>query len=421
MNISSSTGVLKLAFKAITESPLRSGLTALGIIVGTALVIIVLSVGAGVRGLILDQLSDITPETLWIEVQVPSEGTRAQKDAATGEAIATGVQITTMKLRDVDDLLKLPNVEIGFPAVIGQEKLSYRSEEKRATFWAISDKYDESQGLDMQSGRFFTEREDRSLMQVVVIGSDIKDTLFGNEEAVGKKIKVAGKSFRVVGVAESIGTQFFMNMDEMIYLPVRTAQKKVLGYDHLMAISITMENGAYLEQTVSQVQRVLRKNHNIKDPEKDDFVVRTMDESMEIVDTVTGGISILLFSLACISLLVGGVGIMNIMYVIVTERTREIGLKKAIGASPFLIRLQFLSEAIVLSCVGGVIGIAVGVGMAYLVSVIAGAFDVSWPLIIQPNAILLAFCASAGIGILFGYAPAGKAAKMHPVEAMRSA
>lgn len=417
---SSFWGTIQLALKSLTESPLRSGLTALGIIVGTALVIIVLSVGAGVRGLILHQLSDITPESLWIEVQVPSAGTRSQKDASTGEAVASGVQIKTLKIKDMEDLLKLSNIKTGFSVVMGQEKLSYRNNEKRTMFWAVTDQYPQAQSLDIAEGRFFTEREESSLEPVVVIGSDIKKTLFGAGQAIGEKINIGGKLFRVIGIAKPIGTKFFMNMDEVIYLPLRTAQKKILGYDYLAAISLIMKDSTFLQQTVSSAQYLLRKNHHIKNPEKDDFVVRTMDESMDIVNTVTGGISLLLFSLASISLLVGGVGIMNIMYVVVTERTKEIGVKKAIGASPFLIRLQFLSEAIILSVLGGLMGICIGVALSYFVSVIAGLFDINWSFIIPIHAVALAFGTSVGIGILFGYAPAGKAAKMNPVDAMRS-
>ncbi len=411
--------ILKMSLRALQDNKTRSVLTALGVIVGTAIVIIVLSVGAGVRGLILHQLSSITPETLWIEVQIPLKGTRAEKDAATGQAISSGVQIKTLKIDDLDDLKKIPNIEDGYAVVIGQEKFTYHSEEKRAIYWGVSPQYQKMENLKMSSGRFFSMKDDNSLSKMVVLGKDIKETLFGNQEAVGKKIKIKGQSFTVIGVAEQVGTKYFMDMDEMVYIPVQTAQKKILGQDHLQGISLKMKNKDLLPTTKSQIERSLRRNHHIDDPEKDDFVVRTLDESMEIIDMVTDAISILLFALASISLVVGGIGIMNVMYVAVTDRTQEIGLKKAIGASPFAIRFQFLSESVVICTIGGILGIGLGISISWLVSFIAGHLQYYWPFILPTSSVLLAFWISVGIGIVFGYAPANKGSKLNPIEALQ--
>ncbi|QQS59376.1 ABC transporter permease [Candidatus Peregrinibacteria bacterium] len=414
-------GILRLSLKALRNSPGRSALTALGIIVGTAIVIIVLSVGAGVRALILNQIASITPETIWIEVQVPSRGSRAEKDRTSGQALVTGIQITTLTTGDKDSLLKLSNIETGYTLAMGQEKFTHKGTEKRATFWATNTEYATTENLTFSEGRFFTPKENESLAQVVVLGSGIKKELYGDSPAVGQNIRMGEKNFRVIGVAEEMGLKFFMTVDDFVYLPIKTAQKKILGQNHVNAIGLKMKNRQLLSTTVSQAERVLRKNHGIKNPDKDDFVVRTMDQSMDIINTVTNGISLLLFSIACISLVVGGVGIMNVMYVAVTERTSEIGLKKAIGASPFAIRFQFLSESIIICLLGGFLGIGLGSSIAYLVSVVAHLFTFDWPFILPTSSIVLGIGISAGVGLVFGYAPAGKAAKMNPIDALRKA
>mgnify|MGYP006282665841 CR=1 FL=1 len=411
--------LLRLAFNALFDNKVRSALTTLGVIVGTAIVIIVLSVGAGVRGLILAQVTSITPETLWIEVQIPTSGTRTERHQQSGQGMVAGVQITTLSLDDAEDLKRVPNVADSYGLSIGQTKLTYEGNEDTVTFWATETSYAEMENMPFAEGRFFTRAEDEELAQVIVLGSETKHNLFGNRPAVGKKLKLKGQTFKVVGVLDEVGMKFFMNMDEFAFLPVRTAHKKVLGIDHLMAIGVQMENKNLIASTISRVERVLRNNHDIDDPEDDDFAVRTMDEAMEIIDTVTNAISLLLFSIACISLVVGGIGIMNVMYVAVTERTHEIGLKKAIGAPPHAIRFQFLAEAVMICSLGGALGIALGAGISYLVSVVANAMAFDWPFILPPEAIAIGFGISSALGIVFGFAPANKAASLNPIEALR--
>jgi putative ABC transport system permease protein len=412
--------ILKMSLQALQENKTKSALTVLGVVVGTAIVIIVLSVGAGVRGLILTQLGGITAESVWVEVQVPSKGTQGEKDSRSGQARVRGVQITTMTTDDMEDLVKLRNIENGFAIAIGQEKFTYKSEEKRTMFWGVSDQYPIMEDIEITEGSFFTAAENESLSQVAVLGPDIAETLFGNQSPIDKKIRVKGQNYKVIGITEKVGTQYFMNMDEMVFIPIQTAQKLILGQNHIDAISLKMEDKNLLVPTIKQIERKMRKNHGIKDPNKDDFVVRTMDEAMEIIDTVTDAISLLLFSIGCISLIVGGVGIMNVMYVSVIERTQEIGLKKAIGAKPMDIRMQFLIESICICLIGGIIGIALGIGISYGVSFLARYLDFDWPFILPASGVALAFCISAGIGILFGYAPAKKASQLNPIDALKS-
>ncbi len=410
---------LKTALDSLRHNTLRSVLTALGIIIGTAMVVIMLSVGQGVRALILNQLSDITPETLYIEVQVPSTSTGVAQDTNTAGGIGGGIQIQTMKHRDLEDVLAHPNIEAGYAMNIGQAKFQVGNIEKTTTIFAVGASYGEVESLGLTSGRFYSDTEDRSLSQVLVLGSEIAVTLFRGREPVGQSLKVNGQNFKVVGVAEEIGTQFFLPMDEIVYIPNRTAQKKVLGLDYIQAMSLKMVDRNLIDGTIRDLERIMRRNHNIKDPEKDDFVVRTMEESMEIVDTVTGGISLLLIAIASISLVVGGVGIMNIMYVAVTERTKEIGLRKAVGAKPWVIKLQFLAEAVYVSAIGGVLGVLIGIFISWLVSFIAGLFNFEWPFVMTFDIALFAFSISLVLGIIFGYAPANQAANLNPIDSIR--
>ncbi len=409
-----------MSLRALKENKLRSILTALGIIVGTAIVIIVLSVGAGIRAFVLKQLSTVTADMVYVEVRVPTSGSKREKDANTATALASGVQVTTMKIQDSEDIKDIFNVQETYALSMGQEKIIYKNKEKTSIFWASTYEYPAMENVTIEEGRFFTEKEDKALQQVVILGKGIKEDLFGGMNAIGQQVKIKQQNFKVIGIMEERGMQFFMDMDDMIYLPVRTAQKKILGTDYVTNIMVKLEDTRLTSQTVSLIERKLRRSHNIRDPEKDDFTVQTMEESMEIIDTVTYGISLLLLSIAFISLVVGGVGIMNVMYVAVTERTKEIGLKKAVGAKPFAIRFQFLAEAVVVSVIGGIVGALIGIGISWLVSFVAGVLGFEWPFILQANSIELAFGISVFLGIVFGYAPAKKAAKMDPIVALRS-
>jgi len=409
----------QLSLKALRENRLRTILTTLGIIIGTAIIIIVLSVGAGIQNLILEQLSSITSETLWIEIQVPSSLEGTAKDTNTATSITSGVQITTMKIKDVEDLKKLDNVKDGYGMIMGQAKFTAGSNEKRVLIWAVESSYAKIEGIKMEAGRFFNVDEDRSFEKVLVLGSDVKNTLFGASNAVGQKVKVNGQSYKVIGIAGEIGTKYFMNMDEIIYIPVQTTQKYINGLDYLQAIALEMKDADKIYVTMKQVGQIMRKNHNIKDPKDDDFAIRTMQESMDIINAVTGGINILLFFVAFISLVVGGVGIMNVMYVAVTERTKEIGLLKAVGAKPKFIRFQFILEAVIISLLGSILGLSAGIITSGLISIIATALGFNWPLILNFSQLIFAFSIAIFLGVTFGYAPANKAAKMDPIEALR--
>ena len=413
--------ITKMSITALMQNKVRSVLTTLGVLIGTAIVIIVLSVGSGIEQLILNQISSITSEVLFTEVKFPSDrGTPTQQDQRTAEAITSGTQITTMTLKDSEDIRNLTNIKNTYALSFDQFRVTYQNKEKATFSYTTEASYIQMEDLPLERGRFFTEQEDKNLTQVVVLGSQIKQDLFGSSDPIGKNIKIDKKNFRVIGYAKSIGTQFFIDMDNVVYLPVRTVQKKLKGIDYVQAIASKMENPQLIDRTVSQIERIMRKNHDIRDPGKDDFIVRTPDEAMEIIGTVTIGISALLLAIASISLVVGGVGIMNTMYVAVSERTQEIGLKKALGATPQAIRNQFIFEALMTTLAGGIFGMISGVFVSWLVSFIAGILGFDWPFVIQPAGILLAVSISVIIGLIFGYAPAKKAARLNPIDALRS-
>jgi putative ABC transport system permease protein len=411
--------IIKMASQAMKENTLRSFLTTLGIVIGTAIVIIVLSVGSGIESLILNQVASITSDTVYVEVQVPSTLQGIDKDTQTGRSIGMGVQIKTMKNKDVEDIKKLPNINYAYGMLISQANIQQGAREKIAMIWGVGHEHIIAEGLTLDEGRFYTSNEVRNNQKVIVLGSQIKERLFGSASAMNKSVKVKNQNYRVVGVISEQGTQFFLNIDEMVYIPVTTVQRDIMGIDYLQAIAIKLNDPKQITGTIKQIQKLMRRNHNIKDPLKDDFAIRTMDEAMEIISSVTMGISILLFCLAIISIVVGGVGIMNVMYVAVTERTKEIGLKKAIGAKPFYIKLQFLGEAVFICALGGTLGIILGIFITWLISFVAGLFNFTWPFIITLFPILLAFSISLTTGLIFGYAPANKASALNPIDALR--
>jgi putative ABC transport system permease protein len=274
-------------------------------------------------------------------------------------------------------------------------------------------------GIDIESGRVYTDDEDDSLARVVVLGSDVATDLFGNTDPVGKNIKLGKLRFRVIGVAVERGASFGLDFDAMVYLPLQTAQKLLLGIDYVTFITAKMVDPNIGEQTADEINFLMRDRHEIDDPKDDDFAVTTAQEALDIIGSIFDGITLLLVAIAGISLLVGGVGIMNIMYVSVTERTFEIGLRKSVGAKESQILWQFLWEAVVVTLFGGVVGILFGVLLTFLVSFGAGQAGFAWDFVLKPESVIIAFVFSTTVGMIFGYYPAKKAAKMNPIVAIR--
>ncbi len=386
----------------------------LAISIGIAAVIAIMAAGKGMEKFVLGQMDVWGADTLYIETKVPNNRSGGGSDFG-----AVGITITTLRDDDIKVLLDHPNIITAYGLVNGQETVSYEGQIAKILLSGKGWSTPQVEVMNMESGRFFTEDEENSLSAVAVLGAKAKEKLFGESEAVGATMYIRGKAFRVVGVQAPVGSAFFFDMDNVIILPTKTMQKRLLGIDYVQAISARMKDMGKVDETVADIYAGIRENHNIEDIARDDFVVHTTVEAAETLTTVTGGITLLLVALVCISLIVGGVGIMNIMYVSVAERTFEIGLRKALGAKKKDILWQFLSEAVLITVCGGIIGIIFGALIAYLVYVIAIASNFKWVYSVSFFSIILSFGFSALIGIFFGLYPARQAANLDPIEALR--
>ncbi len=405
-----------MAFSALRAQRTRSILTILGISIGIAIVITIMAAGRGLDKFVLGELDAFSPDALNIETKIPSVSKNSSDNSA-GQS--TGITITSLKDKDIEDVKKYPNVAAAYGWVIGQGVVSYTGLDKTINLMGEGYSLPDVEKFNLADGRMFTREEEYGFQQVAVIGYTVKNDLFGQNSAVGQNIYIKGKPFRVVGVAEKRGAAFFMDMDNVIIIPTKTMQKRILGIDYVRSIMTRMKDGSKVNQTVADLTAIIRDNHGITDANKDDFAVNSMAEARNTLGSVVQGITFLLVALVCISLIVGGVGIMNIMYVSVTERTFEIGLRKAVGAKNKDILLQFLSEAVLLTLLGGVFGIIFGTLIALLIYFVAIANNFKWVFSIPISSIILSLGFSAFIGIIFGLYPAKRAASMDPIEALR--
>ncbi|MFA6106425.1 MAG: ABC transporter permease [Patescibacteria group bacterium] len=411
---------LKIASKALRANKGRTALAILGIVIGIASVIIVFSAGEGIRRLVVGQVEAFGTNIIETELRVPKKtATGRASDTEQGMAQAQGVQVTTLKIADMDDIDKLPNVARSYAGILGQEQVSYANELKKSFLFGTSASYIDIDQSEIGAGRFFTDAEDRSLMEVAVLGAKIKEKLFGDSDPLGQSIRIRKQKFRVIGVMEERGAMAFMNFDDYVYVPIRTLQKKVMGIDHVMYMIHELNDVNLADETAEQIRLIVRENHNITDPDRDDFAVITMAEMMKILDTVTGALTLLLLAIVAISLVVGGVGVMNIMYVMVSERTPEIGLRKSIGAKYKDIMAQFLFESILITLTGAVIGIVFGIIVSWFISLLASNFGLAWEFAVPIRAYPVAIGFSLLFGLAFGLYPARKAARLDPVEALR--
>ncbi len=411
---------LSQAYKGLRSSPSRTFLTILGIVIGIAVVIMVLSAGAGFKSYINAQIAQFGTNTVTIETQVPAS-TKARANGSEGSDSANqAVQVNTLKNKDISDIKRVPNVVNAYGAVIGQEVVSYSQKTKNTMiFGADASRFDIDKGV-VEKGRPFTEEENNSLGQVAVLGHDIAIDLFGENDPLGKMVRVGNLNFLIVGVYEQRGSFGFSNDDEQVFVPVLTLQKKLLGIDHLFYAVVELADKNKADITSLDIEDTLRHNHRITDPTKDDFKVSTQAENLSTFNTILSAITFLLIAIATISLVVGGVGVMNIMYVAVTERISEIGLKKALGAKPNDILYEFLFEAVMLTILGGVIGVLFGILLSFGVAKAAQAFGMAWDFIVPISGVVIGVSVSAIIGLIFGVLPARNAARLDPIEALRS-
>ena len=395
---------------------MRTLLTTLGIVIGISTVIMVLSAGAGFRSLINDEIKSLGSDTLFIKTRIPPT---TKNRAANSLTPGITVGITTFKQRDLDDIKKLNNVVNDYGMVTGMAIASYRDNTKSLIYFGSSAARFSIDQHTLKEGRFYTAAEDAGAAQVVILGSNVATNLFVQDNPLGKLLRVGNLNFQVIGVYNSQGSVGGSGADDSVYMPLGTAQKKMLGIDYITVGVVQLKDINLADATAALISSTLMHNHNITDPEKDDFIVMTQAQVLDIYNTIFNGITILLIAIASISLIVGGVGIMNIMYVVVTERTSEIGLKKALGATNSDILKEFLIESVLVTVLGGIIGILLGAVLSWLISDIANANGLTWIFTVPIYAIVIAVSVSAAIGISFGVLPARSAAKLDPVEALR--
>jgi len=391
----------------------RSMLTILGIVIGITAIILVMSLGQGAQGLILKQIQGLGSKTVAV---LPGREPKGPTDVAQ-------IFSDSLKETDLEALSKKNNVPTAssiMPVVFGGDSAAYGSETYRLTIFGATDLITKLFDIYPEEGIFFSNEDVKSYANVAVIGAKVKEELFGASDPIGQKIRIKNTNLRVIGVLPKKGQVSFFNFDEMVLLPYTTAQQYIFGIKYFHRIIIEADSDQNIDETVRNVELTLRETHNITDPSKDDFFVQTQANLADSLKTITGALTLFLVAVAGISLLVGGVGIMNIMLVAVTERTREIGLRKAIGAKNKDILTQFLLEAIILTLVGGVIGILLGSALSFIASVVINVvvglnFAFSFPV----TAALLGLGVSAVIGLVFGLYPARQASQKSPIEALR--
>lgn len=406
----------KIAIHSLRKNLTRTMLTVLGIVIGISSVITVMSAGQGIKGLVLEEVESFGPDLIEIEIKVPSTSKTSAENAV---GIATGIEITTLKISDKEAVQNLPNVKNTYAGTIGQEIVSYRGENEQVMLFGTSASFIDIDSIEIEEGRFYTDEEDKSLANVALLGAKVKESLFGQSDYLGKLIQIGKQKFKVIGLMEERGATFGFDMDNMIYVPIRTLQKKIMGINHITFMMAQVENNKIIEQTADEITELIRDRHDITNPDKDDFHATSMAEAIEILDQVFWAITVLLIAVASVSLIVGGVGIMNIMYVSVMERTYEIGLRKSVGASRSDILTQFLWEAVVVTFLGAIIGIITGILLSAIISLAARSQGLNLKFIILPSSLLLASGVSIAIGLIFGIFPALAAAKMDPIKALR--
>jgi len=407
---------VKISTRALLANKGRSFLTMLGIIIGVAAVIIIMAVGAGAQSLILNQIKSLGTNVIGILPGASEEGGPP--------ATVMGIIITTLTYEDalaLNNKNNVPNVVDLVAYYKSISSVSWGSNSYDTNLSGATIGYLDVEGGEINTGRFFTKEEEINLSKVAVLGSTVKKELFGDSDPIGQKIKIKKHNLEVIGVMKEKGTVAFQNNDDQVFIPIKTMQKLIAGVNHVSMIRLKVDNQENTDRAMGDIKTVLRERHGITDQSgaNDDFTVRSSAQAMDIITTVTDALKFFLVAIAAMSLLVGGIGIMNIMLVSVTERTREIGLRKAVGANNKNIMIQFLMEATTITLSGGTIGIIIGSLISILIAVIANLLDYDWSLSISISSIILALFVSVSVGLIFGLYPAQKASKLQPVEALR--
>lgn len=393
-----------MAWASLIANKMRSILTMLGIIIGVAAVIALVSIGNGVKQDIQNSISSLGSNLLMVMPGAPrTPGVRPSAGS-----------MKSLKVSDYEAISKLDGVKAASPMTNGSYVVIYQNKNWTTSVSGVSYNYLDVNNWSMKSGRFLSEKNVQNRERVAVVGKTVVKNLFGDEDPVGAEIRVKNIPFRIIGVLNSKGSGAMGNdQDDMVIIPYTTAMERVEGVDYLRMIYVTGKDENGIDRLQSDIENLLRVRHGIKDTNLDDFNIQNMNSIMETMEETTGTLTLFLGAVAAISLVVGGIGIMNIMLVSVTERTREIGIRKALGATYSVIVTQFLIEAVVISLMGGIIGIALGIGASKLIGMASGMSTV-----ISIPTIVMSFAFSMAIGLIFGIYPARKAAKLNPIDAL---
>ena len=393
-----------MAWASLIANKMRSILTMLGIIIGVAAVIALVSIGNGVKQDIQNSISSLGSNLLMVMPGAPrTPGVRPSQGS-----------MKSLKVSDYQAISKLDGVKAASPYTANSYVTIYQSKNWTTTVSGVSSNFQDVNNWTMAEGRFISSKNVENRERVAVVGQTVVKNLFAGEDPVGKEIRVKNIPFRVIGVLNSKGNGTMGNdQDDVIFIPYTTAMERVEGVDYLRMVYVVASDDNGIDRLQSDIENLLRVRHSIKDTNLDDFNIQNMKSIMETMEQTTGTLTLFLGAVAAISLVVGGIGIMNIMLVSVTERTREIGIRKALGATYFVIVTQFLIEAVVISLMGGLIGIALGIGASKLIGLASGMSTV-----ISVPTIVLSFAFSMAIGLVFGIYPARKAAKLSPIDAL---
>ena len=402
---------IRIALRSLGANKLRSGLTMLGIIIGVMAVITMLSIGRGMQNTVTAQISSIGTNLLFIRPGGTQQGGVRQQETQ-----------ATLTQSDADALMSLPNVVAVAPQVDAFGQIAYLGNNSVGRVLGVTPEYQDALNANVASGEFVSSSQVQGRAAVVVLGSSIATTLFDTADPIGQNIRINGQSFRVIGVMESKGGTGFNNTDAQLYVPITTASSRLMGNqrfrggDVVSTINVKITDTSIQDVVVQDISAVLRERHRTLF--QDDFTIQSQQDILNTLNQITDAFTIFLGGIAGISLVVGGIGIMNIMLVSVTERTREIGIRKAIGARKRDILIQFLTEAMVLSLFGGLIGLLLGAGIARIISGV-NIGTTALQTVVDLDAVLLAVLFSLGIGVFFGLYPANRAAGLHPIDALR--
>lgn len=397
--------LIKQAIEALSINKLRTGLATLGIIIGIGSVITLISLGQAGQKSVESSIQSLGSNLLTV---IPGSFRPGDFRSASGTS-------TTLTLDDAKSLTKLAGVKAVSAELLRRAAVQTGKTSINTQVVGVLPSYKEIRNIDMQSGNFITQSDVDAQTPVAILGATAAENIFGASDPVGQSVRINKISFKIIGVMKSKGgSGFGGNQDDTVLVPLSTAQKRLFGVDFVGSVSVAVANQQQMDEVRDEIGYLLLSRHKISDPANADFSIFSQADILGAAAAVTGTFTALLSGIAAISLLVGGIGIMNIMLMSVTERTREIGLRKALGAKKKVVILQFLIEAVMVTFIGGSVGILIGILASFGIASI-----INLPFTLSPLAILLAFAVSAGIGILFGWYPARKAANLQPIEALR--